>query len=301
MSTYISFWHCLSAFPTPETPWPRETQRTKQRSSNAREEKIHFFSLPLPIAPPAFLSSKSKAAFTKSLQKQAASSASCRNVTSLVSSYSALQKNVHHFRQPERKTISLDHLSQGHRIVAGPAWANSAAECPSVAPGNAGQKGGVCFTKKGGYTAKLQRLCLKTENLQPYAGLVTVFWFQGTFHLCQDKLMSLIPTAFIKDFHIIGNGQAENISSGEKRQPLNSTQTGEDTEPNPELKCSGLAPEDSKSRDLVSIKQAGDPLTQAAHPLSRTYGRWRQVGSRRAAGGTTGAWTGIRRHWHRSS
>lgn len=67
-----------------EILWSRETQRTEQKGSHARKQKVRSFSLPLPITPPAFLSSKSKAAFTKSLQKQPFSPASWRNVTSLV-------------------------------------------------------------------------------------------------------------------------------------------------------------------------------------------------------------------------
>lgn len=83
-----------------------------------------------------------------------------------------------------------------------------------MAPGNAGQKGGGLLYKEGwihcpAAETLLENKFLCFEKLQPYAELVTLFWFQGTFHLCQDKLVSLIPTAFIKAFHIIGNGQAE--------------------------------------------------------------------------------------------
>lgn len=81
--------------------------------------------------------------------------------------------------------------------------------------------------------ALLENRDLAAKTAVLYTELVTVFWFQGTFHLCQDKLMSLIPTSFIKAFHIIGNGQAEIFLVGKKRQLLNSIQTGEDTEPNP--------------------------------------------------------------------
>lgn len=144
------------------------------------------------------------------------------------------------------------------------------------------------------------RTCSQGSRAIPW--ISNWFGFQGASHLCQDKLVPH-TNFFHKCFS--SNRQWHTETRLGESKPTFRIQTlnwrEHCTKPNQNYSVQWLVPEESKSRNLLSKTQAGKPLTQTVHPLSCTYRRWCQVGSGRAAGGTTGARTGIRRHWHGSS
>ena len=115
---------------------------SEQKSSGSREEQIQTFSLPLRVTPLAFLSSKSKRSFHQEPPKtssQFSELEECRVTGQLTL---CLPDKFSSFQVTKEKTRQF--WSSLKRLVdhAGPVWANSFAEGPSVAPGDAGQTGG---------------------------------------------------------------------------------------------------------------------------------------------------------------
>lgn len=145
------------------------------------------------------------------------------------------------------------------------------------------------------HSARTHRMCSQGSRATPW--ISNWSGFQGAFHLCQDKLVLLIPTSFKIGFS--SNRQWHTETCLGQSKPIFRIQTlnwrEHCTKPSQNYSVQWL-----KQR-LISNTQAGKPLTHTVQPLSCTYRRWCQVGSGWAAGGTTRARTGVRRHWHRSS
>lgn len=144
--------------------------------------------------------------------------------------YSAFQKSSHPFGWPERKPISSDHLSWDHWTVPGLVWANSFAECPSVVLGHAGQKEVDVLSGCRDF-AWTHRMCSQGKRATPW--ISNRFGFQGAFHLCQDKLVLLIPTSFIMASHPTGNGTLKHVLGKVSQLSGSKLWTGENTAPSP--------------------------------------------------------------------
>lgn len=131
------------------------------------------------------------------------------------------------------------------------------------------------------HSARTHRMCSQGSRATPW--ISNWSGFQGAFHLCQDKLVLLIPTSFIMASHPTGNGTLKHVLGRVSQYSGNPKLERTLHQAQPELQCSVTKAETHfkhTSRKAINTHSAASELyLQEVMPGGKWMSCWRNYQS----------------------